>query len=33
MFDFSDNMNVLQNYNGIGFDFETEDLRFSMSDR
>ena len=23
MFDFSDNMNVLQNYNGIGFDFET----------
>ena len=33
MFDFSDNMNVLQNYNGIGFDFETDDLRFPMSDR
>ena len=33
MFDFSDNMNVLQDYNGIGFDFETEDLRFPMSER
>lgn len=30
MFDFSDNMNVLQNYNGIGFDFETEGLGFPM---
>ena len=33
MFDFSDNMNVLQNYNGIGFDCETECLGFPMSDR
>ena len=31
MFDFSDNMNVLQNYNGIGFDFETEGLGFPMN--
>ena len=33
MLGFVDNMNILQDYNGIGFDFETEDLRFSMSDR
>lgn len=33
MLDFSDNMNVLHDYNSIGFDFETEDLRFPMSDR
>lgn len=33
MLDFADNMNILQDYNGIGFDFETEDLRFSMIDR
>ena len=33
MLDFSDNMNVLRDYNSIGFDFETEDLRFPMSDR
>ena len=33
-FDFSDNMNTLHDYNSIGFDFETEDLRFpTMSDR
>ena len=32
-FDFSDNMSVLHDYNSIGFDFETEDLRFPMSDR
>lgn len=31
MFDFSDNMNDLQNYNGIGFDFETEGLGFPMN--
>ena len=33
MLDFADNMNILQDYNGIGFDFETEDLRFPMSER
>lgn len=33
MLDFADNMNVLRDYNSIGFDFETEDLRFPMSDR
>ena len=33
MLDFKDNMNILQDYNGIGFDFETEDLRFPMSER
>ena len=32
MLDFADN-SVLQNYNGIGFDFETECLRFPMSER
>ena len=32
MLDFADNMKVLQDYNGIGFDFETEDLRFPMSE-
>ena len=31
--DFTDNMNILQDYNGVGFDFETEDLRFPMSER
>ena len=31
MLDFTDNMNVLQNYNGIGFDFETEGLGFPMN--
>ena len=30
-FDFSDNMSVLNDYNGIGFDFETEDLGFPCS--
>lgn len=30
-FDFSDNMSVLNDYNGIGFDFETEDLGFPMN--
>lgn len=33
MLDFADNMNILQDYNRIGFDFETEDLRFPMSER
>ena len=33
MLNFADNMNVLRDYNSIGFDFETEDLRFPMSDR
>ena len=32
-FDFSDNMSVLRDYNSIGFDFETEDLRFPMSEK
>lgn len=32
-FDFSNNMNILHDYNSVGFDFETEDLRFPMSDR
>ena len=34
MFDFADNMSILCNYKGIGFgfDFETEDLRFPMSE-
>lgn len=32
-FDFSDNMSALRNYNSIGFDFETEDLRFPMSEK
>ena len=27
-FDFSDNMSTLRDYNSIGFDFETENLRF-----
>lgn len=31
--DFVNNMSILCNYNGIGFDFETEDLAFPMSDR
>ena len=30
-FDFSDNMSVLNDYNGIGFDYETEDLGFPCS--
>ena len=30
-FDFSNNMSVLNDYNGIGFDFETEDLGFPCS--
>lgn len=33
MLDFADNMNVLHDYNSISFDFETEDLRFPMSNR
>lgn len=33
MRDFADNMNILRDYNSIGFDFETEDLRFSMINR
>ena len=33
MLDFSDNMNVLRDYNSINFDFETEDLRFPMINR
>lgn len=33
MLDFKDNMSILQDYNGVGFDFETEDLRFPMSGR
>lgn len=32
-FDFSNNMSVLHDYNSIGFDFETEDLRFPMSEK
>ena len=32
MFDFADNMCALWNYNSIGFDFETEGLRFPMID-
>ena len=32
-FGFVDNMSVLHDYNSIGFDFETEDLRFPMSER
>ena len=30
MLDFADNMNILQDYNSIGFDFETKDLIFPM---
>ena len=30
-FDFSNNMSVLNDYNGIGFDYETEDLGFPMN--
>lgn len=33
MLDFSDNMNALRDYNSIGFDFETEELRFPMINR
>ena len=33
MLGFADNMSILQDYNRIGFDFETEDLRFPMSER
>lgn len=32
-FGFVDNMSVLHDYNSIGFDFETEGLRFPMSER
>lgn len=31
MFDFKDNVNILQDYNGIGFDFETEHFEFPCS--
>lgn len=33
MLDFADNMNVLRDYNRIGFDFETEELGFPMINR
>lgn len=29
-FDFSDNMSAIRDYNSVGFDFETEDLRFPL---
>lgn len=33
MLDFTDNMNILRDYNSIGFDFETEELGFPMINR